>query len=130
MAFKPESTIELQNRIPESLQGKAWEGPQGQWRIIHPAIIPTAFTSHYPEWLYEIVNQSAADLGIEIVHLDLISDHRTFALAGVPAISIQSREHHIHSKQDTADALVPETIAAGAKLAARILCRLQTRSDE
>lgn len=115
--------------VPEGLRNRAWEGPDGRWRIIHPEIIPAAFTSNYPEWLYEIVTRSAADLEIEIVHLDLISDHRTFALAGVPAISIQSREHHIHSTEDTADVLVPETIDACARLAADILCRLQTRPD-
>ncbi len=98
--------------------------------ILHPEIIPAAFSSYYPEWLHTVVTQSASDLGIEVVHLDLISDHRTFALAGVPAISIQSKEHHIHSKDDTADVLVPETITAGARLAARILCELQGTNGE
>ncbi len=116
--------------IPAELQGRAWEGPDGRWMILHPEIIPAAFSSYYPEWLHTVVTQSASDLGIEVVHLDLISDHRTFALAGVPAISIQSKEHHIHSKDDTADVLVPETITAGARLAARILCELQRTNDE
>jgi Iap family predicted aminopeptidase len=116
--------------VPEDLRDRAWEGPEGRWRIIHPEIIPAAFTSNYPEWLHRVVTQSATDLGIEIVHLNLISDHRTFALAGVPAISIQSKEHHIHSKEDTADVLVAETIASGARLAARILCELQGRPNQ
>ena len=116
--------------IPAELQGRAWEGPDGRWMILHPEIIPAAFSSYYPEWLHSVVTQSASDLGIEVVHLDLISDHRTFALAGVPAISIQSKEHHIHSKDDTADVLVPETITAGARLAARILCELQAINDQ
>ena len=124
---QPVSAEKPRNRIPESLRSKAWEGPKGRWRIIHPQIIPTVLTSNYPEWLQNVVTQSATDLGIEVVHLDLISDHRTFALAGVPAISIQSKEHRIHTKKDTADVLVPETIAACARLAAKILCRLQDR---
>lgn len=111
--------------VPEGLRDRAWEGPDGRWRIIHPEIIPAAFTSDYPEWLHGVVTRTAADLHMEVVYLDLISDHRTFALAGVPAISIQSREHRIHSTEDTADVLVPETIDACATLAAEILCRLQ-----
>jgi len=120
----------VRNRIPEPLQGRAWEGPEGRWRILHPDIIPTVLTSDYPAWLREVVDQSAADLGIEVAHLDLISDHRTFALAGVPAISIQSKEHHIHSPEDTAGVLVPETVGNCALLAAEIVDRLQLRSSE
>ena len=116
--------------IPEALRGLAWEGPDGRWMILHPEIIPAAFSGYYPGWLHGVVTQSASDLGIEVVHLDLISDHRTFALAGVPAISIQSKEHHIHSPEDTADVLVPETVTAGARLAAKILCELQGTHDQ
>lgn len=121
---QPEVAEELVIRIPEALRDRAWEGPDGRWRIIHPEIIPTAFTSNYPPWLQQVVAQSAAELGIEVVELDLISDHRTFALAGIPAISIQSKEHHIHSPEDTADVLVLETIEAGTRLAAEIIVRL------
>lgn len=117
-------------RIPDGLQGRAWEGPDGRWMILHPEIIPAAFTSYYPEWLHTVVTQSASVLGIEALHLDLISDHRTFALAGVPAISIQSKQHHIHSKDDTADVLVPATVTSGARLAAKILCELQGVNDQ
>jgi Iap family predicted aminopeptidase len=112
-------------RVPEELRNRAWEGPAGAWRILHPRILSIALASCYPGWLQSVVEESVADLGMELVHLDLISDHRSFALAGVPAISIQSKEHHIHSKQDTGDRLVPETIAAAGQLAAEILCRLQ-----
>ena len=115
--------------IPEALQGRAWEGPDGRWMILHPEIIRAAFSGYYPEWLHGVVTESASDLGFEVVHLDLISDHRTFALAGVPAISIQSKEHHIHSKDDTVENLVPETVTAAAKLATKILCELQGTHD-
>jgi Iap family predicted aminopeptidase len=128
IATKPNAEISFDStgfRVPDALRNRAWEGPEGGWRIIHPEIIPAAFSSNYPPWLHGVVVQSASDLGIEIVHLDLISDHRTFAFAGVPAISIQSKEHQIHSEKDTADALVAETIDSGARLAVRILCRLQ-----
>jgi hypothetical protein len=83
-------------------------------------------TSHYPQWLQSVVSASAAELGIELENKDLISDHRSFALAGVPAISIQSQEHHIHSPDDTSDNLVPATVATGGQLAAFILCRLSS----
>ena len=129
IAVKPSDqtppTLEPGVHIPDGLQGRAWEGPDGRWMILHPQIIPAAFSGYYPGWLHDVVKRSAADLGVEVVHLDLISDHRTFALSGVPAISVQSKEHNIHSKDDTADNLVPETVAAGGKLAARILCELE-----
>ena len=57
--------------------------------------------------------------------IENLPDHRSFALAGVPAISIQSKEHTIHSAEDTSDKLVPETIASAARLAVEILGRLQ-----
>lgn len=111
--------------VPEGLRNRAWVGPDGRWRIIHPEILRAASSTDYPEWFHEVVTRSGEDLGIEVVQLDLISDHRTFALAGVPAISIQSKEHRIHSDEDTAEALVADTIDACARLAVRILCRLQ-----
>jgi Zn-dependent M28 family amino/carboxypeptidase len=117
------------NRVPEGLGGRAWKGPDGRWRILHPEIIPAVFTSCYPDWLHGLVARSADELGIELIHLDLISDHRSLAFAGVPAIGIQSKEHHIHSADDTAAHVVPETEGAGAALAIRVLCRLQGRFD-
>lgn len=119
---------DVQNRIPESLRGRAWEGPNGHWRILHPAIIPTALTSNYPGWLLQVVSESCAELGLELIQADLISDHRTFALAGIPAISIQSREHHIHSVEDVADVLVAETVDVAMTLATEIVDHLQRRS--
>lgn len=121
----PDSPREVRNRIPDALRGTAWEGPAGRWRMIHPEIIPTALTSDYPDWLHSVVEQSADHLGIEVAHLDLISDHRTFARAGIPAISIQSKEHHIHSEEDTAGVLVPATVDSCVRLATEILRRLQ-----
>jgi hypothetical protein len=114
----------VRNRIPEPLRRRAWEGPEGLWRVLHPAIISTALTSRYPGWLQQVVAAAAEELGLEVTEVDLISDHRTFALAGIPAISIQSREHHIHSAEDTAAVLVPETVAASMELVAAIMDRL------
>lgn len=117
-------------RIPEGLRGRAWEGPEGRWRMVHPEIVPTVLTSTFPDWLQQTVAESAAALGIDAFQLDLISDHRSFAHAGVPAISVQSKEHRIHSRDDTADGLVPETVARCVGLAAEIVARLRRGAGE
>lgn len=109
------------DRIPAELAGRAWEGRDGRWRIQHRGVLPFITASCTPPWLDRAVQDSAAALGLELRTRSLMSDHRTFTQAGVPAISIQSGRHTIHSPDDTADRLVPETIGRAGALASRIV---------
>lgn len=105
------------SQLPPALARRAWEGLASEWRIQSAGVLPLVLASNYPDWLQAIVAESAAALGCEVTSRNLISDHQTFAQAGVPAISFQSRRHSIHSPQNTADKLVTATVDATARLA-------------
>jgi Iap family predicted aminopeptidase len=93
----------------------------------HAGILPYIASACYPDWLQGVVADAASQLGVATRERSLMSDHCTFAQAGIPAISIQSGKHRIHSEADTVDALVPATVDAGARLAAAIVWQLELR---
>jgi Iap family predicted aminopeptidase len=129
---KPEvegvSATRRESRIPAEIADKPWEALDGSWRLLHDGMLPLVVTTCYPGWLQEIVGESAKELGLEPKQRNLISDHRTFMQAGVPAISIQSARHTIHSTGDTGEKLQAETIGKAGALAAAVLWKVEGRS--
>ena len=92
--------------------------------MLHPALFPLVMANNYPEWAQNIVDSAAKALDMEIYTKSLMSDHLSFAQAGIPAISIQSREHQIHSINDTPENMNSETIASCFLLSWEVLKRL------
>ncbi len=115
--------------IPGELVGKGWEGLDGRWRMLHPEVLSLVTRSHSPEWLERAVSAATADAGVEVGRRNLISDHRSFAQAGVPATSIQSGKHTIHSPEDTADRLDAANVGEACAVAAALIRRLAAGTD-
>jgi Iap family predicted aminopeptidase len=113
--------VHLETHIRISFKGKALEGLNGNWRIQHPAVLPMIMAENYPEWLSQIVDSSSA---IPVRSIHLMSDHISFAAAGVPAISIQSQKHSIHKPEDTAENINKANVEKSLNLAIGILNRL------
>lgn len=118
------------SQVPGDLADRAWEDTSGRWRMNHTGMLPYVASACYPAWLQAVVADAAAELQLEPRERGLMSDHCTFAQAGVPAISIQSGTHRIHSEADTVDALVPATVEAGTRLAAAIVWQIERRLAE
>jgi len=118
LAAAPSSVVD---RTPPELRGRAWEALDGSWRILHPEVLQLITARTYPQWLQQFVASAATTLKMEVSHGDLISDHQSFAQAGVPAISIQSRKHSIHSPGDTMEKLDAGTLRKCSALAVEIL---------
>lgn len=108
------------NRLSADISGCAFEGAEGNWRIQHPSLLPLIMCSYYPDWLQERVGRVQSELGLDARNQQLMSDHLSFAQAGVPAISIQSRKHTIHSPADTVANLNRDSILACFDLAIAI----------
>lgn len=103
------------------MAGRALEGPHGEWRLFSPSLFPMVLATNYPEWLQAVVDTASANLGMEIYNRHLMSDHLIFAREGVPAISIQSRDHTIHSADDTTANINPESVTSCINLALEII---------
>lgn len=102
----------IRDQLDPVMLNRALEGPEGKWRLLHPALFPLVTANNYPKWVQDIVDSAANALDMEIYTRSLMSDHLSFAQAGIPAISIQSREHQIHSVNDTPKNMNSETIAS------------------
>ena len=76
-----------------------------------------------------IISASAENLNIEVKNQHLMSDHLSFAQAGVPAISIQSREHTIHSASDTFENINRESVDRCLRLSLEIIKRTLDSSE-
>ena len=114
----------IRDHLDKVMLNRALEGPDGKWRLLHPALFPLVMANNYPEWAQNIVDSTANALDMEIYTRSLMSDHLSFAQAGIPAISIQSREHQIHSINDTPENMNSETIASCFLLSWEVLKRL------
>ena len=102
----------IRDQLDPVMLNRALEGPEGKWRLLHPALFPLVTANNYPKWVQDIVDSAANALDMEIYTRSMMSDHLSFAQAGIPAISIQSREHQIHSVNDTPKNMNSETIAS------------------
>lgn len=100
----------IADQVAPILKDRTWEALDGSWRIQHPSVVPAIMATNYPEWLQKIVQESAEKTNIAIKQRHLMSDHQSFAQAGVPSISIQSRDHTIHVPEDTVDKLNSKSI--------------------
>ena len=114
----------IANQLDPVMNNRALEGPAGKWRLFHPSIFPMVMASNYPEWVQAVVDSAASDLKTEVYNQHLMSDHLTFAGAGVPAISIQSREHTIHSEADIPENINRESVRSCFALAWQITKRI------
>jgi hypothetical protein len=113
---------------PPGLKGLAWEGLDGRWRMLHPAILAQVTRTDSPGWLEKAAADAAKEVGVELGRRSLISDHRSFTQAGVPATSIQSGKHTIHSPEDTVEDLDVEVVDAGCRVAEALIRRLTATS--
>ncbi len=115
------SETNIEYRFPEDLSGRAMEGPDSMWRIQHPLLMPIVQSSYYPEDLSAKVSACADAAGITVSQKQLMSDHQVFALCGIPALSLQSSRHHIHSAGDLPQNLNSSTIEKNIVLGRAIL---------
>ena len=121
MINQPDKTVIMKDDV---MLNRALEGPYGKWRLFDPALFPLVMASNYPKWVQGIVDSIAVEMDMVIYNQHLMSDHLVFAGAGVPSISIQSREHTIHSPEDTPGNINRESVASCFMLSWEIIKRI------
>ena len=113
--------LQDENLYAPVISGRSLEDPEGRWRMCHPPLLEMVMVSNYPELLQQDVADAASTLGIDIYTKQLMSDHLVFARAGIPSISIQSRQHSIHSVHDTPANINHESVEKCFALALELL---------
>lgn len=119
---------DVKNQYPAQLHNKTLEGLDGSWRIQHSSALSLIMAVNYPEWLAKMISDCSQELDIPIKHRHLMSDHESFAYAGVPAISIQSRDHTIHVPEDVLKNLNRKTIEKNTLLALKLIEKIMNQN--
>jgi Zn-dependent M28 family amino/carboxypeptidase len=111
--------------IPQTYQGRAWEGLRYPWKLMPP---PTLFAalgnSFHPAWLVDSIDKAVKELGIE-VHFTQIqgSDQMSFAQAGIATSGITAPTGRGHTQDDRPDTVNIEKVRQCVETAGRILLR-------
>ncbi len=85
--------------FPEEMMSKSARDFSEKWMLLHPSQI--MFAAWIPEWLRSAIEEVGKELGYEINPSYMMgSDHRSFALAGIPATNIAITGNIHHSPED------------------------------
>jgi hypothetical protein len=98
--------------------------------VMTPDMITAATASNHPEWLVEIIQDSAAELGMDITPCgNLGSDQQAFAQAGVPATGIGFSGTEIHTPNDTPDQIIKTSLEKAGRIAAAVVLKTMQRLE-
>jgi len=110
------------NLLPAELMEKAWEGFNGDWRLLDPRLLPLLQASNRPDWLTALIDRSARVLGVKLIPTGTLgSDQLAFTQAGVVATGIGCASHLAHSPADTSANVKKENLRMVGQLAACVV---------
>lgn len=119
------------NRFPASLRNRTWEGTEGRWRLVEPDVIELFMVSNRPEWLSDLITESAAASGGSIIPTgNMGGDSQVFTQAGVVATSIGTSGNVYHRPEDVPEQVVVDQLAVVGNLAAQIASRTLERYSQ
>lgn len=110
-----------ENRFPSFLRNRTWEGMDGSWRLVEPRVMDLFFVTNRPEWLVDLIAESAAAINCEVTPTgNMGGDQQVFTQAGIVATSIGTSGNTYHSPEDTPKQLVVDQLAVVGGLTAEI----------
>lgn len=113
------------NQFPAYLQNRAWEGVNGQWRLLDAGMVEIFTVSNRPEWLRTLIAESAKELGYHFTPRgNMGSDQQVFAQAGIVATGIGTSGNQYHSPQDTPDQVDVDQLEVVGKIVATSVYRV------
>ena len=111
--------------FPPDLMDKAWEGLDGDWRLLDPRLLQAATAANRPEWIKHIVDACSNALDIAIEHTgNSGSDDLSFTQAGVPATSVGYGGGPQHSPEDDLGHVRKANLTTVGRLVACIVERI------
>ncbi len=112
--------------FPVEIVTKSVRDFDGKWILLHPSQV--LFAAWIPEWLRTAIEESGKELGYEITPSYMMgSDHRNFALAGIPATNISVTGNKHHSPEDTPDQVNMESLQKAGRIVIRVIEKAMRR---
>lgn len=110
------------NQFPTQVHNRTFEALDGRWRIIDPELIETFTITNKPTWLVETIEQSARQLGIEIIPRgNMGADQQVFTQAGIVATSIGTWGNQSHTANDVPAQINKDMLDNVGKLVASVV---------
>jgi putative aminopeptidase FrvX len=112
--------------FPEEMVSKSARDFSEKWMLLHPSQV--LFAAWIPEWLRTAIEESGKELGYEINPSYMMgSDHRSFALAGIPATGIAITGNKHHSPEDTPEQVNMESLQKAGRIVSRVIEKTMKR---
>ncbi len=112
--------------FPEEMVSKSVRDFSGKWMLLHPSQV--LFAGWVPEWLRAAIEETGKELGYAINPSYMMgSDHRSFALAGIPStgIAISGNEHH--SPKDVPEQVNMESLEKAGLIVSGVIEKIMTQ---
>ena len=106
--------------FPEEMVSKAGRDFGEKWMLLHPSQV--MYNAWIPQWLKTAIEESGKELGYEINPSYMMgSDHRSFALAGIPATGIAITGNKHHSPEDIPEQVNIESLQKAGRIVSRVI---------
>lgn len=111
-----------QTQFPEYMENRSLEGIESNWRLLAPDAMFVFSISNKPEWLREIILESAEELLIPIKFIgNTGSDQMTFAQAGIVSTAIGTSGNIVHSPLDVPSQVKKQSPEDCSKVVIRVV---------
>jgi len=112
--------------FPEEMVSRSARDFSEKWMLLHPSQV--MFAAWIPEWLRTAIEESGKELGYEINPSYMMgSDHRSFALAGIPATGIAITGNKHHSPEDTPEQVNMESLQKAGRIVSKVIEKTMMR---
>jgi hypothetical protein len=106
--------------FPEEMVSKSARDFSEKWMLLHPSQI--MFAAWIPEWLRSAIEEVGKELGYEINPSYMMgSDHRSFALAGIPATNIAISGNIHHSPEDIPEQVNLDSLEKAGRIVSKVI---------
>lgn len=109
--------------VPETCQGRAWEGLRYPRRILpSPGLFAGFMTGYHPDRLTRVIDEAVRELDFPVQFTGTQgSDHVSFAQAGIATSGVNAISGRGHTQADTPETVNVDKIRQCAEAAARII---------
>jgi hypothetical protein len=109
-------------QFPARIRNRAFEGPEGRWRIADSDLIDAFTVTNRPTWLVEAIETTATQFGFEFRPTgNLGSDQQVFTQAGIVATSIGTSGNRYHSPEDVPEQINKDNLEVVGKIVANVV---------
>ena len=109
--------------IPQTYQGRTWEGLRYPWRILPPpALFGLLGTCYHPDWLTTSIDEAVKELDFQVQFTGIQgSDQMSFAQAGIATSGVGAVNGRGHTQEDRSETVHIEKVRQCVETACRII---------